>query len=181
MHIMVRNFIVIFLLTCLMGIACEQSFAGRNIPSKSEVAYAKKLYILIADFDDKEAEFAQRNTGKKTMNIAAVKVAFKDKFNYTKKFYMQVHGMQPTNKFSQCHNKLLEGIYANLQYLQLLNNGLKSGESINILTSKNKATFAIAMNKYKSAVKTFGDIVKSWQKPYIKKVLPPQYTPKNNS
>lgn len=177
MHNRFKNILLILFLFIVFVLTTQQTFAGQNIPSKAEVAYAKELYILIADFDDKEATFAQTNTGPVSMNSSKIIAAFENKFNYTKTFYMNVHKIQPSSKFVQSHSELLEGIYANLQYIKLITNGLKKGESINFLTNSNKTTFTVAMNKYQSAVKTFSDIIKSWQKPYIKEVLPPKYLP----
>ncbi|MEW5819841.1 MAG: hypothetical protein AB1782_06590 [Cyanobacteriota bacterium] len=167
---------IIVIITIIILIICTGFFqianAGDNIPSDKEVNYAKVLYSLMTDFDKKESQFVTDAQAVNQQDKYSMKNLFKNKFEYTKKYYANVMALQPTSKFIKPHQNLLVGIYDNLKYLQNFINDLDRGYSSQELQARNLTEFQKVNDKYSLAVKEIIDIIKSWQKPYIKKVMP---------
>lgn len=147
-------------------------FAGDNIPSTQEVQYAKEVYLLMTTFDDKEANFAANATSDVPLNNNQMTRIFKDKFNYTKQYYLTLQSKQPTSKFVTSHKGLLNGLYQTLQYIQVVISELEKKRNVKEITTQHNKTFHQANAMYSEAVKEFVGIVRSWQRPYINKVMP---------
>ena len=144
--------------------------AGDNIPSAKEVVYAQNFYSLMKNFDQKEDQFlAQTKTIKRGDNLK-LKQVFNNKFNYTKKYYLDVRALQPTTKFGNFHQAISEGIYANLQYIQKIIQGLEAGKDFEKMNKELSASLKESNLKYKNATATFNSMVNTWKQDYINKV-----------
>ncbi|MGD9580509.1 MAG: hypothetical protein AB7V50_03995 [Vampirovibrionia bacterium] len=152
------------------------AFAGDNIPSDLEVMYAKNVYLLMTQFDKKEALFAQNAENHSIQNNSQMRLVFKDKFNYTKECYLKLKEQQPTSKFVSIHQSLLSGLYKTLQYIQVVIAELDKNKNVNDIAKANSKVFQDANGTYSAAVKEFVTLVRSWQRPYINKVMPSKTT-----
>lgn len=148
------------------------AFAGDNIPSNQEVQYAKEVYLLMTTFDARETKFAEGADSDTPSTNNQMKDLFKNKFDYTKTYYLTLKSKQPTSKFISSHQTLLNGLYQTLQYIQLVIVELDKKKNVNEITAQHNKTFLKANEVYSSGVKEFVDIVRSWQRPYIDKVMP---------
>ena len=144
--------------------------AGDNIPSGKELEYAKQLYMLINQFDNNENVFVEKMKDVPITDNATILKAFKGKFDYTKQFYLTVREQVPTTKFVPVQKTLLEGIYGNLQYLQVVVNELGTGKNLIDINKIHGNKFQAANSVYEKGVKDFMAVIKSWQRPYIKQV-----------
>lgn len=147
-------------------------FAGDNIPSTQEVQYAKEVYLLMTTFDAKETKFAEGANSETPTTNNQMKDIFKNKFDYTKTYYLTLKSKQPTSKFMASHQALLNGLYQTLQYIQLVIVELDKKKNVNEITAQHSQVFLKANDVYSKAVKEFIAIVRSWQRPYIDKVMP---------
>ena len=148
------------------------AIAGDNIPSNMEVEYAQKLYKLMSGFDQNEANFAKKIQTVNAQDNNSISALFKSKFNYTKQYYLSVSALQPTSKFAKWHRELLESIYNTLKCIQKVIIELKKNKSPQEILLQYNKTFKDINANYSKAVKEIVTIIKSWQKPYIKKVIP---------
>jgi hypothetical protein len=156
------------------------AYGGDNIPSGKEIEYAQQMYKLIKAFDQQESSFVEKMQNVPVSQHELIKKAFKDKFNYTKDFYLQSRQLVPTTKFAPVHQKMLEGIYGNLQYLKKVCVELENGKNLQEASQSTIGLFKSSNKIYEKAVVSFMDIIKSWQRPYMEKVTgpPPQAQPK---
>ena len=149
-HLTVLLIFTVFIIQLLLVPLAK---AGDNIPSDKEVEYAKSLYVIMKNFDTKESGFAKRAGTFQINDNTGIKNAFKDKFDYTKEYYMKVRALQPTSKFVQNHTEIQQGIYGTLQYIQTMIKGLEKGEKFQQLTISNQEEFKTVSNKYSGLLK----------------------------
>lgn len=164
---------ILSLVVVISGLILAPVLAGDNIPSKKELEYAKAVYNMIHQFDQKETAFVEELKAVPTYETGKIQNAFRNKFNYTKKLYLSIQALQPTSKFANIHQKLLEGLYGNLQYLKVVNTELTKGVMINDISKKYNNMFKESNVTYETASTDFMDVVRSWQRPYIDQVKPP--------
>lgn len=168
------NVLIVLMLTLICQFVFSTALiAGDNIPSEKELAFAQQLYKLMVNFDANEKKFLESSTKLKNQDQLGIKNAFKSKFNYTKDYYLKVKALVSTSKFLNTHKKLLEGIYGNLQYLQKVVVELDKGKNLPSINAEYGSVFKNSNVAYESGINEFMTIIKSWQRPYYQKVVPP--------
>lgn len=153
-------------------------FAGDNIPSDKEVAYAQSINKLMKEFNTNETGFLTEIKQANPSDNVQLKKCFTKKFAYTKAYYTKVKTLVPTSKFVNYQQKLLEAIYGNLQYMQKVIAELDTGKSFQSINAATGTTQKAVQKNYNDTLNTFNQIINSWQKQYVEKVIPPESVPK---
>lgn len=164
--------LVLIVLFCYILIPFN-AYAGDNIPSNGELNYAKELNILIKKFDAKESQFISDVQKVKVSDQRRITNIFKQRFAYTKEYYLNIQALKTTSKFINLHRMLLVAVYNNLESIQKFISDLENGESLITIDKKYAAKNKSINENYKKSIDNFSQIINSWQKQFVQKVIPP--------
>lgn len=165
------NFLTLLFLISFF-ITTQTVLAGDNIPSVKEVEYASVLYKLMNTFDKNESQFSENLKTIEVKNQNAIINEFRKKYDYSKMYYLETRKLIPTSKFAKSHQDLLVNIYETVKCTKAMLDELEKGRGVQQVHAEYTREFQQINTKYTVAVKEFLNIIKSWQKQYIEKVIP---------
>lgn len=155
-----KKLILTFLCTILIFSICENAFANKVTPSRTELKTAINYFSILYDYDIQAAQYSQE--GNHIKDLSNLKSLYLNQKTLTKNTLSSLQNIKPSEKYNNSYILITNGLQSQIEYLDSMLESLSNGASFDQAFAMNSWNFITAQKYLKEGISHFQTILESY-------------------